>query len=51
MTPNLASWLRAGWIGKYLSLFLTNDSGGLFVTGEFMDRIAGFVRPATAMVA
>lgn len=34
------------WIAKYLELFLTDDSGGLFVTGEFLDRHAGFVRPA-----
>jgi quinol monooxygenase YgiN len=34
------------WIAKYLDLFLTDDSGGLFVTGEFMDRQAGYIRPA-----
>ena len=33
------------WIGKYLDLFLTDDSGGLFVTAEFIDRRAGFIRP------
>lgn len=34
------------WIAKYLDLFLTDDSGGLFVSGEFIDRRAGFIRPA-----
>jgi quinol monooxygenase YgiN len=34
------------WIAKHVDLFLTDDSGGLFVTGEFIDRQAGFVRPA-----
>lgn len=34
------------WIAEYLDLFLTDDSGGLFVTAEFIDRHAGFVRPA-----
>lgn len=36
-----------GWIGKNVHLFLTDDSGDLFVTGEFLDRQAGFIR-ATA---
>jgi quinol monooxygenase YgiN len=35
-----------GWLQKHLDLFLTNDSGGLFVTGEFMQRRAGYVRQA-----
>ncbi len=39
------------WIAKHLSLFLADDSGGLFVTGAFMDRIAGFVRPDTTQTA
>lgn len=34
------------WIARYLDLFLTDDSGGLFVTGELLDRRAGYVRPA-----
>jgi quinol monooxygenase YgiN len=34
------------WIAKYLPLFLLDDSGGLFVTAEFIDRRAGFIRPA-----
>lgn len=34
------------WIAKYLDLFLTDDSGALFVTAEFLDRRAGYVRPA-----
>ena len=34
------------WIAEYLDLFLTDDSGGLFVSGEFIDRRAGFIRPA-----
>ena len=37
------------WIAQYLDLFLTDDSGGLFVTGEFIDRRAGFVRPAATI--
>jgi len=35
-----------GWIAEHLDLFLTDDSGGLFVTGEFIDRRAGFIRPS-----
>jgi hypothetical protein len=27
-------------------LFLTDDGGGLCVSGEFMDRQGGYVRPA-----
>lgn len=34
------------WIAKYLPLFLLDDSGGLFVTAEFIDRRAGYIRPA-----
>lgn len=34
------------WIAKHVDLFLTDDSGGLFVTAEFIDRRAGFIRPA-----
>lgn len=34
------------WSKKYARLFLTDDSGGLFVTGEFINRQAGFVRPS-----
>jgi hypothetical protein len=36
------------WKDKHLGLFLTDDSGELFVTSGFMDRRAGFVRPAAA---
>lgn len=36
----------SSWSAKYADLFLTDDSGRLFVTGEFLDRQAGFVRPA-----
>ncbi|MGA9679154.1 MAG: antibiotic biosynthesis monooxygenase family protein [Mycobacterium sp.] len=32
------------WKTKYLDLFLTNSNGDLFVTSEFMDRRAGFIR-------
>jgi Dyp-type peroxidase family len=34
------------WKGKHLDLFLTNSNGDLFVTSEFMDRRAGFIRTA-----
>lgn len=33
------------WIAQYLDLFMTGDSGDLFVTGEFLHRQAGFIRP------
>jgi quinol monooxygenase YgiN len=33
------------WLASHLDLFLTDDSGGLFVTAEFIDRRAGFIRP------
>ena len=32
------------WKDKHLDLFLTNSGGDLFVTSEFMDRRAGFIR-------
>jgi quinol monooxygenase YgiN len=31
------------WLKKYQSLFLTN-AGGLFVTSEWLERIAGYIR-------
>jgi hypothetical protein len=37
----------SSWTAKYLDLFLTDDRGGLFVTSEFLDQQAGFVRPVT----
>jgi len=33
-----------GWKKDHLHLFLPNSNGDLFVTAEFMDRIAGYVR-------
>lgn len=35
-----------GWVAQYLDLFLTDDHGELFVSGEFIDRRAGFIRLA-----
>jgi hypothetical protein len=34
------------WLKKHLHLFLTNNSDDLFVTAEFMQRRAGYVRRA-----
>lgn len=34
------------WIAKYLDLFLTGDGDSLFVTGEFLERQAGYIRPS-----
>jgi quinol monooxygenase YgiN len=32
------------WLTKHLDLFRTNNRGDLFVTSEFLDRRAGFIR-------
>ena len=39
------------WIAEHLDLFLTDDGGGLFVTAEFIDRQAGFIRPSAGQLA
>jgi quinol monooxygenase YgiN len=36
------------WSAKYASLFLTDDSGGLYVSAEFIDQFTGFIRPAAS---
>lgn len=33
-----------GWLAKYKDLFLLNN-GNLFVISEWLDRIAGYIRP------
>jgi quinol monooxygenase YgiN len=40
-----------GWIAEHLDLFLTDDSKGLFVTGEFIERRAGFIRASVEQPA
>jgi quinol monooxygenase YgiN len=36
------------WLKKYQDLFLLNN-GNLFVTSEWLDRIAGYIRPELLM--
>ncbi|MGA2836600.1 MAG: antibiotic biosynthesis monooxygenase family protein [Acidimicrobiales bacterium] len=38
------------WIVRYLDLFLTGNDGTLYVSAEFIDRQAGYIRPAAASV-
>jgi quinol monooxygenase YgiN len=39
--------LMAGWLARYLDLFLTSNGGGLYVAAELIERQAGFIRSAS----